>query len=234
MTWVKENNTTETPAQRFVLMILADCLNEKTGVCNPSLDTISDYTGLSKRTVQRALIWLEENEYIEVQRRHRNVNNYRLTMSFDGHGDHQEGEGLDGHGVVLDGHCVALDGHGVALGCHGDHPTRKNQKGTRKNQAPAPSDFQDAWNQFFANEPNVIQIRDMTPARKTWLKTRVSEDPEKRSDIEFWNRVFAYCQQSEFLMGRVVTSDRKPFKFEVDFLLKPASFTKIREGKYHG
>ena len=56
-----------------VYMYLRDRYNTKTGLCFPSVSTISREMNLSKRTVYRALIDLEKARFIE--RIHRSRNN---------------------------------------------------------------------------------------------------------------------------------------------------------------
>ncbi len=55
-------------------------------------------------------------------------------------------------------------------------------------------------------------------------------------DLEQWR---AYCQRiaaSEFLTGKVAPGPNrdKPFKADIDWVLKPANLAKIVEGKYPG
>lgn len=45
--------------QKLVLVVLADCMNEKTGQCNPSVTTITDMAGIAKSTVKKILKELE-------------------------------------------------------------------------------------------------------------------------------------------------------------------------------
>lgn len=49
---------------RSVLLALAHCRNERTGLCNPGQSTLVRLTGWSERTVRDALAWLVEREVI--------------------------------------------------------------------------------------------------------------------------------------------------------------------------
>lgn len=59
------------PRNRNVLAFLAESANYQTGKCFPSHDTIARKTGLSRRTVIRALADLERDGWITRERRHR-------------------------------------------------------------------------------------------------------------------------------------------------------------------
>lgn len=80
--------------------------------------------------------------------------------------------------------------------------------------------------------PFACQIRDWTPARAQALRTRWRED-KRRQNLDWWRRFFAWIAESEFLSGKASTPGRKPFLLDIDWLLKSANFTKVREGKYH-
>lgn len=76
-------------------------------------------------------------------------------------------------------------------------------------------------------------IRDWTPARAQALRARWNEDA-KRQNLDYWRKFFAYVAESEFLTGRVRTTDgRRPFVASLDWIIKAENFTKIREGRYH-
>lgn len=81
--------------------------------------------------------------------------------------------------------------------------------------------------------PICPKVRDWTPARQALLRARWNEDP-KRQNLDYWRTFFEYVGESEFLMGNVSGRDgRKPFVADLEWMLKPANFTKIREERYH-
>jgi hypothetical protein len=50
-----------------------------------------------------------------------------------------------------------------------------------------------------------------------------------------WERLFEFCRESAFLMGKTKPSNgHRPFELSIDFLLQPARFIDTLEGKYHG
>ena len=69
-------------AAKSVLRCLADFKNEKTGKCNPSTDTIAKETELNRKTVYKAIAYLEEKGFIRRERIVLNSsNNYVLNLS---------------------------------------------------------------------------------------------------------------------------------------------------------
>lgn len=69
-------------AAKSVLRCLADHRNEQTGQCNPSADAIAWETELNKKTVYKAITYLEEKGFIRRERRVLNSsNNYFLNLS---------------------------------------------------------------------------------------------------------------------------------------------------------
>lgn len=71
-------------AAKSVLRCLADFKNEKTGKCNPSTDTIAKETELNRKTVYKAIAYLEEKGFVRRERIVLNSsNNYVLNINSD-------------------------------------------------------------------------------------------------------------------------------------------------------
>lgn len=71
-------------AAKSVLRCLADCCNSETGQCNPSIDTISRETELNRKTVYKAIAYLEEKGFVRRERIVLNSsNNYVLNINSD-------------------------------------------------------------------------------------------------------------------------------------------------------
>ena len=76
------------PVPKLVLVVLADTANDQ-GICWPSIATLADKTGVTRRTVQRAIQLLIRRELITARKRYRSdgscsSNLYRLLL---GRGD---------------------------------------------------------------------------------------------------------------------------------------------------
>jgi hypothetical protein len=84
---------------------------------------------------------------------------------------------------------------------------------------------------YHAKLPSLRRCEKVTPARAGYIRQRWRED---LTTLEAWENYLDYVGQSPFLMGRTQGSNGKPpFVADIEFLTKPASFTKIAEGKYH-
>jgi len=79
--------------------------------------------------------------------------------------------------------------------------------------------------------PTCPQIRDWTPARAVQLRARWNENP-KRQNLEYWRKFFEYVATCDFLVGKCHANGRKTFFADLEWIVKSANFTKIREGKY--
>jgi DNA-binding transcriptional ArsR family regulator len=60
------HNSSLPPTQKLVLIVLADFFNEKSGKAWPSQNTLCDVTGLSRRSINRALKALKKDGYITI------------------------------------------------------------------------------------------------------------------------------------------------------------------------
>jgi hypothetical protein len=76
--WAIEQTMTSTPAQKLVLIALADAHNAQTGRCDPSIQRVADICHMSYRTVSRTLVELEQLGLIARQQR---VDSNRLKTS---------------------------------------------------------------------------------------------------------------------------------------------------------
>lgn len=76
------------------------------------------------------------------------------------------------------------------------------------------------------------QVRIWTSAREAKLRGRWREDA-KRQNLEWWERLFSYIGESDFLTGKTHTPGRQPFELDLEWIITPANLVKIVEGKYH-
>lgn len=67
--WAIRTELVETPYERLVLIVLADCHNAATGRCDPSIEFIAKRCHISRRSVERAITALEERGVLTVKRR---------------------------------------------------------------------------------------------------------------------------------------------------------------------
>lgn len=86
------------------------------------------------------------------------------------------------------------------------------------------------WNEMFT-DTYARQMELITPTRRASIQARIKNDFKTSGD---WKGFFQVIEQSEFLMGKVQSQDRRPFKISLEWVCKPANLAKILEGHYHG
>jgi hypothetical protein len=78
--------------------------------------------------------------------------------------------------------------------------------------------------------PTCRRVRTWNGQRPKLLAARWREHP----DLEWWQGFLQYCGESAFLTGRVQPRNGDaPFQADLEWLVRPANFQKINEGKYH-
>lgn len=82
--------------------------------------------------------------------------------------------------------------------------------------------------------PMCRPVRSWNKTRQRHLRQRWCEDPVRQC-LEWWQEYFEYVKKSKFLTGGVDRNNegRPPFVADLEFLIKPVSFTNVIEGKYH-
>jgi len=87
---------------------------------------------------------------------------------------------------------------------------------------------------YHAILPELPEVIKWTPARKAMLKARWDEDKEVQN-LKWWEGYFKHVSQSKFLMGksRPPAGREVPFQADLEWLIRPSNFVKVREGKYH-
>lgn len=82
-----------------------------------------------------------------------------------------------------------------------------------------------AWH---ATMPELPKVRVWGQTSRANLRSRWREDL-KRQSVEWWKKLFEYCRQSEFLMGKT----EKPFGLTLGWIVGAKNFEKIANGTYH-
>ena len=88
-----------------------------------------------------------------------------------------------------------------------------------------PQHLPDQWNGARSDHLRA-RWRD-TAAAKKW--------PSKATGLAYFRKLFVYVGRSEFLTGKARQTDpnKRPFVAELEWLVKPANWAKVLEGKYH-
>lgn len=80
--------------------------------------------------------------------------------------------------------------------------------------------------------PELPVVNILNDTRKSHIRARWNEHPNHQS-LEFWKDFFEYVRASDFLMGKAYPKDGgRPFRANIDWLLKPVNFAKVTEGNY--
>ena len=127
------------PSAKFVLLALADCLNERTGRLNPSISAISEKTGQNRKTIISSLSVLEGLGLIVKSKTFGTSTSYRLNLDVlcstkNGTGMEKETRPKNGTGMEKD--TCPKNGTGVVpkKGLDQYQKRDSNQEEPRKNQ----------------------------------------------------------------------------------------------------
>lgn len=81
----------------------------------------------------------------------------------------------------------------------------------------------DEYHRILKDLPNVAAITDK---RRASIQARWNAGMDS---LDQWQQYFTFASESDFLMGKV----GKPWKADIDFLLRESTVVKMMEGKYH-
>ena len=79
--------------------------------------------------------------------------------------------------------------------------------------------------------PELRRVRVWTGARPKALAARWRESADRQS-LDWWRKYFGYVRKSRFLMGQTTGRDGRGFDCDLEWLIRPANFAKVIEGKY--
>lgn len=72
--------------------------------------------------------------------------------------------------------------------------------------------------------------------RSRWRTTAAAKGWKTKDEgMEYLRKLFLWCRNSPFLMGKVpAQKDRRTFELELSWLVNATNWTKVHEGKFHG
>lgn len=240
---------TGTPLEKLVLLVLADCHNEATGRCFPSINFICDRAMCSRQGAMKVLHSLEEQGLILARKSPGKSTHYQLLTSQQSVpvGVENGPESASPTGQLS----VPVNRVYPSTECTGpvnsvDHTGQlslpepgNNQEVTGNTTRPdsksgPPVCPHKAILEIYHQElPALRRVRTWTETRESHLRSRWRENPE-RQDLDWWRKFFRYIGRSDFLMGRSDPAPGRPaFQADLEWILRPMNFTKIIEGKYH-
>ena len=205
-------------AAKSVLRCLADCCNSETGQCNPSIDTISRETELNRKTVYKAIAYLEEKGFVRRERIVLNSsNNYVLNIDSDSR-DTKNGtcpkNGSTKIGSTKNG---TSPKNGLSVG-----PNMGRVVGPNLGHESVNESVKESVNNSIGSAPNfsltspekttISKKETVEPKPKREAKVQRRQKPEELTD-EFWQDFLAYRKQKKApVTERVVSLLRKEAK----------------------
>jgi uncharacterized protein YdaU (DUF1376 family) len=119
-----------------------------------------------------------------------------------------------------------------------DDPTEPGQ-GDRKRLPACPhkqilQTFSEALPELPQPDPKLWAGARAEHLQARWREVCVREKFDSSAlGVEYFRRLFVYCRESKFLMGKAQSPPgRRPFVMELDWLVRPNNFVKVIEGKY--
>lgn len=207
----------------LALLALADWSDDE-GRCFPAIASISKKTRLSEKQARRVVHNLIETGFLYV------------TAGVDGGGMSRR------YQIALDRLTPPTGGSPPVRGSPpaGGSRTVSEPSVTVNSMADRPlvgsktadsCPHQEIINLYHQSLPTGRQVRIWNDTRKAKLRARWKEDA-KRQNLDWWSKFFAYIAKSDFLTGKTSSPGRKPFEIDLEWIVTPANFVKIAEGKY--
>ncbi|MEE4381986.1 MAG: helix-turn-helix domain-containing protein [Pseudomonadales bacterium] len=252
MDWAVQCRT-ENPLQKLILMLLADHHNATTGRCDPSYRRLADRACCSVRTVQRCIRALEQQGLIAVCRRPHQTCQFEILVPEAGsRRETRPAESPRRPRSENPSVGARESGQGVPESpSSGDSvsPEPGSNNSVRKPGSDQPSfevfvedgephgdldSFVDsvisAWNDRMFDQG---EIRIPTTELRRRIET-ARQDYPKSSELGWWPRLFEFCRESDFLMGRApARGERAPFRLRLEWLADLENLAKVLNGNFH-
>jgi len=253
MTWAVSQEC-NSPGEKLVLLMLANCCNAHSGRCNPSHKRLSAECSMGVSTLKRHLAALAERGLLRIIASSLDgvslPNQYDLNLEGVGPdragGSAQIGPGVgpnratnqesnqedkpknksaDADSSTALGDAAAEDHGGDADNEAGDLLGDQSQAKPTRRAVPA-CPHGEIIALYHELLPTLRGVRVWQGRREKNLQARWREDPDRQS-LDWWRRFFAYVAQSDFLMGR-----KTDFVADLAWLICPENFAKTIEGTY--
>jgi len=108
---------------------------------------------------------------------------------------------------------------------------KEKEQPTSKSTIP-PCPVEQIIETYKTEAPRLAQPRIIADVTKANISARWRQDERFRT-LDFWKELFAYCNGHDFLSGQVDGRDgKKPFRADLQWIVKAANFAKIINGNY--
>lgn len=208
----------------LLLLAVADFANDG-GEAWPSVAALAKKIRMSERNTRYLLKKIEGSGELEIlkNRGPRGCNIFRVQIL--------QGANLSGVQPVAVG--GAMDGRGGVQPTAPEPSVNRQQPSTVvPGQAGDPCPHQAILDLYHELLPAGRRVRIWNETRRAKLRARWREDV-KRQSLAWWRKFLGYIAESQFLTGKASTPGRKPFEIDLEWIVTPANFVKIIEGKYH-
>jgi len=205
------------------------------GVCFPSINTLAEECGISRDSIKRSLKSLEDRGYIGREERKRddggNTSNiytvYFLDCSNSTEGvanstDTPQANTTEGEANSATNYNQLTKTNETKLKSLRDTPISN----CVDDSSLSCEDVQNLFNEILGNV--MPKVQEMHRVRSLTLRARFP----KLSTIEQWRDLFIKIKASDFLCGRTLGKDGKPFACSFDWIIKEENFIRILEGNY--
>jgi hypothetical protein len=238
------------PTTKFVLLTLSTW-SDKDGIARPAISTLVKDTGLHRRTVLDALVWLRREGVIKASEPRRGSPlRYRFPKAPVAQDRVADAEtrspevAEDGNKVVAvdalpdqcgDDHQCG-DGHeGNAPSPHGgsaatatqdlEQTQRKTRSSASQPKSIPPSVTQavEIWN---ASKGNLMEVQEIPRYRSKLIRDALREFFQ--DDLEQWRSFVQRAARAPYLGGE----NDSGWRADIEFCLDPQKLTRIREGYY--
>jgi len=243
-------------SELLALLALADWSDDD-GRCYPSMSAIADKTRLSRSQAQRVVHNLIDSGFVSVEGnesggRPGSTRRYLIDL--------QQIRTERGR-THATGSAYATGRTDAAEGSHGcaergrAHATQTisepsvNHQGIAdeplvSSKAADSCPYQAIIDLYHEAMPDNPKCKILSKSRKAAIKARWTEAAKltckpfgystRDEGLKAWRAFFEVCSDSDFLTGKAPgTSGRPPFIANIDFLMKPESFAKTLENRYH-
>ena len=225
-------------AAQSVAFFLLNHLNSKTGRCDPSVDTLCQQSGLSRRGVQKALQQLVDRGHftVSVGGGRKRCSSYQPARKTANDNTPTEGENSEPEFAFTDekGEPQYQKGRTVVperANCGSPESGKETGKETGKSanalvHREITQSMVDIWNQVVWLPGAGKKPCRLSDKRHKALSRRLKDT--FNNDIEEWRAFCGQVHSSPFLAGR-----KTRWRASLDWCLKPENLTKILEGNYH-
>lgn len=221
-------------SEKLTLLAFCHFANEEKKIAYPSIETVSGYSGLNRKTVQANIKKLESKGLlIDTNKRVGATQSCRVFhVPFLTYKELIEANPKTGtlqNGVIPKTDISdPKNGHEAYPKTGSKHVIEPVSNQAYSKTKVSPNQVMILWNDKFKDDyPR--KMLELSPNRKKTIESRIKNDFKT---IDEWSEFFDLLKNSDFLMGRTSGMNNRPFKMSLEWVCKQENFLKILEGNY--